>query len=74
MNLFGESFANNFIFTYILDNLCKNALDLTNNKLVVNNIWPAGTFCQWLISVEDENSYITLEFQNMNVSSEICPI
>ena len=51
----------------ILDNLCQNALDLINGKLIVDNNWPFGTYCQWLISAEDENSYITLEFQNLNV-------
>ena len=60
--------SNHFIFTNILDNLCQNALDLTNSKLIIDNNWPLGTFCQWLISAEDENSYITLEFQNINVS------
>ena len=58
----------NFIFTYVIDNLCQNALDLTNGKLIVDNNWPLGTYCQWLILAEDENSYITLEFQNINVS------
>ena len=63
--------SNHFIFTHILDNLCQNALDLTNSKLIIDNNWPLGTYCQWLISAEDENSYITLEFQNINVSNEI---
>ena len=58
----------NFIFSYVADNLCQNALDLTNRKLIVDNNWPLGTYCQWLISAEDENSYITLEFQNIKVS------
>ena len=55
-------------FTYIIDNLCQNALDFTNGKLIVDNNWPLGTYCQWLISAEDESSYITLEFENINVS------
>ena len=58
----------NFIFTYVIDNLCQNALDLTNGKLIVDNNWPLRTYCQWLISAEDESSYITLEFENINVS------
>ena len=58
----------NFIFTHAIDNLCHNAHDLINRKLIVDNNWPLGTYCQWLISAEDENSYITLEFQNINVS------
>ena len=60
-----------FIFTYFIDNLCQNALDLINGKLIVDNNWPLGTYCQWLISAEDENSYITLEFQNINVCQNI---
>ena len=64
-----EDFSSfNFIFTYVIDNLCQNALDLTNGKLIVDNNWSVGTYCQWLISAEDENSYITLEFENINVS------
>ena len=59
-----------YVFTHILDNLCKNALDLTISKLTVDNNWSVGTYCQWLISAEDENSYITLEFQNIIVSLE----
>ena len=53
---------------FTLDNLCENALDLSNGKLVVDNNWEIGTHCHWLISADDENSYTTLEFQNMNVS------
>ena len=56
------------IFYYDLDILCQNALDLKNKKLIVDNDWPAGTACQWLILAEDKNSYITLVFQNTNVS------
>ena len=59
----------NFIFSYVADNLCQNALDLTKSKLIVDNNWLFGAaYCQWLISAEDENAYITLEFQNINVS------
>ena len=58
----------NFIFTYVVDNLCQNALDLTNGKLIVDNNLSVGTYCQWLISAEDESSYITLDFENINVS------
>ena len=57
-----------FIFTHVADNLCHNALDLSNEKLIILDNWPVGTYCHWLISAEDENSYITLEFQNINVS------
>ena len=54
-----------------LDNLCQKALDLSNGKLIVANNWAIGTFCHWLISAGDENSYTTLEFQKLNVSYEI---
>ena len=50
-----------------LDNLCENALDLSNGNLIVEHNWPYGTYCQWLISSEDENSYVNLEFQNIQV-------
>ena len=65
---FAFNLRNNFNFIHALDNLCENALDLTNGNLIVDNNWPLGTYCQWLISAEDENSYITLDFQNINVS------
>ena len=51
--------------------MCNNALNLSNGKLIVDNNWLVGTYCHWLISAEDENSYITLDFQNINVSYEI---
>ena len=60
--------SNHITFTHALDNLCNNALDLSNGKLIVDNNWSLGTYCQWLISAEDENSYITLEFENIHVS------
>ena len=65
---FSFNLSNNLFFTNVLDNLCQNALDLSNSKLIVDNNWPLGTYCQWLISAEDENSYIAIEFQNINVS------
>ena len=51
------------------DNLCDNALDLVNRQLKVENNWPVGTYCQWLISAQDDISYVTLEFQNLNVNN-----
>ena len=57
----------NLIFTYVLVNMCNEALDLSIGKLIVK-IMEVNLFCKWLISAEDENSYITLEFQNINVS------
>ena len=56
---------------YALENVCENALDLDNGKLIVQNNWPVGIYCPWLISADDDNTYITLEFQNINVSYEI---
>ena len=67
---FSFNLRNKFIFTLALDNLCQNALNLNkgNGKLIGDNNWLVGTYCQWLISAENENSYITLQFQNINVS------
>ena len=51
-----------FIF---VENLCQNALDLTNDEhiLIIQDNWPLGTYCQWLISAKDEvEGYVTLEF------------
>ena len=58
-----------FHFLYLhLENFCENALDLSNRKLIVKNNWPFGTHCQWLISSEAENFYITLELKSLKVS------
>ena len=53
------------------DNICDNALDLANGILNVEKSWPLGTYCQWLISAQDDNGYVTLEFQNVNVRNSI---
>ena len=53
------------------DNLCDNALDLVNRQLKVENNWPVGTYCQWLISAQDNNGYVILEFQKFNVGNTI---
>ena len=58
--------SNHFIFTHALENLCQNALDLSNNKLTIEN-WQFGTYCQWLISAVDDKHYVILEFENVNV-------
>ena len=55
----------------LTDNLCDNALDLVNRQLKVEEIWPVGTYCQWLISAQDNDDYVTLEFQNFNVRNSI---
>ena len=67
-----------YVFTHILDNLCKNALDLSNDKLIINNTiiytytytysnWKFGTYCEWLISAIDDKHYVILEFENIDV-------
>ena len=53
------------------DNLCDNALNLANGILKFEYNWPAGTYCQWLISAQDNNGYVTLEFQNFKVRNTI---
>ena len=53
------------------DNICDNALNFPNGELIVKDIWFYGTYCQWLISSQDDNSYVTLEFQNFNVRNII---
>ena len=58
---------NYFIFTHASDNLCENALDLSNNKLTFESNWQFGTYCQWLISAVDDKHYVILEFENIDV-------
>ena len=53
----------------MIDNLCDDALDLENGILNVKNNLAHGTYCQWLISAQDDVSYVTLEFQNLNVKN-----
>ena len=53
------------------DNICDNALDLSNGQLIVEDNWPHGTNCQWSILAQDDNGYVTLEFQNFNVRNII---
>ena len=55
----------------MIDNLCDNALDLTNEMLIVEYNWPDGTYCQWLISTQEDDGYVTLEFQNFNVRNSV---
>ena len=66
--------SNHFIFTHVLDNLCENALDLSNDKLIVDDTkLQFGTYCQWLISAVDDKHYVILEFENVNVRiPELC--
>ena len=53
------------------DNICDNALDLANGILKVEDNWPVGSYCQWLLSAQDNNGYVTLEFENFNVRKNI---
>ena len=64
---FAFNLRNNIYFIYVLDNFCENALDLSNGKLIVDNNWPFGTYCQWLISAVDDEHYVNLEFENIDV-------
>ena len=54
-------------FILLKDNVCQNALDLTNGQLTVETNFPPGTYCQWKISSQDENEYVTLVFHSLNV-------
>ena len=54
-------------FSYLEDNWCDNALDLINNHLIVDENWPDGIHCQWLVYTATADNYITLEFSNIMV-------
>ena len=53
-------------FAFLTDNSCDNALDSANGILDVKNL-PDGTYCQWLISSQENNGYVILEFQSFMV-------
>ena len=53
------------------DNICDNALNLGNGILNIEDYWPLGTYCQWLISAQDNDGYVKLEFENFNVRNTI---
>ena len=53
-------------FSHLKENICDNAMNLANGLHIVGN-WPDGTYCQWLISAQDDDSYVTLEIQNLHV-------
>ena len=63
--------VNSQIFSFLLGDLCEDALDLSSGKLNIDNSWRLGTYCQWLLPVEDDNSYITVEFHKLEVSTRI---
>ena len=52
-------------------NLCDNALDLANGILNVEDNLTHNTYCQWSISTQDNEGYVTLEFENFNVRNTI---
>ena len=52
-------------FAHLKDNVCDNVLDLTNKKLIVDK--ETVLICKWLISAQDDDGYITLEFLNLHV-------
>ena len=56
------------ISTHGIDNLCQNTLDLINGKLTFESHFPYDTYCQWLISAIDDEHYVNLEFQHLDVS------
>ena len=49
------------------ENICDNALDLANGLLKVEDNWPRGTYCQWLISAQDDDANVVLEFHDFTV-------
>ena len=55
------------IFLILKDDVCENALDLTNGQLIVETDFPLSTYCQWKILSQDENEYVTLVFHTLNV-------
>ena len=62
-----EGFAAKITF----ENICEKGLDLNNGTLIVHNydmgFLPLGSKCQWLISAIDDQHYINLEFETLNV-------
>ena len=53
------------------DNFCEKGLNLKNGKLIVHNyqigFLPLGSKCQWQISAIDDQHYVNLEFETLNV-------
>ena len=35
--------------------------------MIVDNNWPFGTYCKWLILAVDDEHYVNLEFENIDV-------
>ena len=40
-------------------------------SLAVTDNWPLGTNCQWLIASQNEDDFVTLEFQNLYVNNKL---
>ena len=51
--------------------ICEKGLNLKNGTLIVHNFHigflPLGSICQWLISASDDQHYVNLEFEKLNV-------
>ena len=61
---------NTTYFSKYYDNLCDNALDLNSSQININNKkWPTKVNCKWVISAEGNNSYLSLEIEEINVST-----
>ena len=58
-------------YFFLQADYCSNAL---NNGILsfVDDTMPLGTVCRWLFSIEDDDSYITLEIQHLDVSTMGC--
>ena len=59
---------------FSVENLCQNAIDLTTDDhiIIIQDNWPLGTYCQWLISAKDEvGGYVSLEFIDVKVRVKI---
>ena len=48
-------------------NLCDNMLELENGQMIVKVKYAEIINCRWLISAQDDDEYVTLEFHNFNV-------
>ena len=44
-------------------------MDLSKGTLNIDNSWKFGTHCKWLLPIIDDSYYITLEFQDYDVST-----
>ena len=44
---------------------------MKNGMLIIESNLPIGTYCQWSILAQDDDSYVILEFQTFNVRNII---